>query len=82
MEVAHGKPLILKRIFSLPDGRALFVHFKKGTVLHYMNFKHPVVDAKFSPDGKSVHLVAIRFNRCCRCADFSLVAGALPGTSQ
>jgi hypothetical protein len=34
------------------DGRALFVHFKKGTVLHHINFKAKVNACSFSPDGK------------------------------
>ncbi|KAJ9123696.1 hypothetical protein QFC24_003470 [Naganishia onofrii] len=36
------------------DGRALFVHFKKGTVLHYINFKAKVLACSFSPDGKYI----------------------------
>ncbi|KAK4688689.1 periodic tryptophan protein 2, partial [Tremellales sp. Uapishka_1] len=36
------------------DGRALLVHFRKGTVLHHMNFKKPVQAVSFSPDGKYI----------------------------
>lgn len=34
------------------DGRAQLVHFRKGTVLHWMNFQRPVSCVQFSPDGK------------------------------
>ncbi|GMK57030.1 hypothetical protein CspeluHIS016_0308700 [Cutaneotrichosporon spelunceum] len=34
------------------DGRALLVHFRKGTVLHHMNFRKPVAAVTFSPNGK------------------------------
>jgi periodic tryptophan protein 2 len=34
------------------DGRAVLVNFKRSTVLHHFNFKKPVRDVKFSPDGK------------------------------
>ncbi|EJU02450.1 WD40 repeat-like protein [Dacryopinax primogenitus] len=33
------------------DGRALLVNYRRGTVLHHFNFRVPVVDAQFSPDG-------------------------------
>ncbi|KAH8828903.1 WD40-repeat-containing domain protein [Flagelloscypha sp. PMI_526] len=36
------------------DGRALLVNFKRGVVLHHFNFKKPVKDVKFSPDGKFI----------------------------
>jgi len=36
------------------DGRALMVNFKRGTVLSHFNFKAPVRDIKFSPDGKYI----------------------------
>ncbi|KAF7316426.1 Small nucleolar ribonucleoprotein complex subunit [Mycena indigotica] len=36
------------------DGRALLVNFRRGTVLHHFNFKKPVKDIKFSPDGKFI----------------------------
>lgn len=35
-----------------PDGRALLVHFRKGTVLYHMSFNSPVHTCAFSPDGK------------------------------
>ncbi|WOO81019.1 Periodic tryptophan protein 2 [Vanrija pseudolonga] len=34
------------------DGRALLVHFRKGTVLHHMNFQKPVSTISFAPNGK------------------------------
>jgi len=37
------------------DGRAVLVNFKRSTVLHHFNFKKPVRDIKFSPDGKCVY---------------------------
>ncbi|SCZ99353.1 BZ3500_MvSof-1268-A1-R1_Chr3-1g05964 [Microbotryum saponariae] len=36
------------------DGRALLVNFKRSTVLHHFNFKKPVRDVQFSPDGKFI----------------------------
>ncbi|ORY92665.1 putative WD repeat protein [Leucosporidium creatinivorum] len=36
------------------DGRAVLVNFKRSTVLHHFNFKAPVRDVKFSPDGKFI----------------------------
>ncbi|KIK25932.1 hypothetical protein PISMIDRAFT_676441 [Pisolithus microcarpus 441] len=35
-------------------GRALLVNFKRGVVLHHINFKKPVKDVSFSPDGKYI----------------------------
>jgi periodic tryptophan protein 2 len=34
------------------DGRALLVNFRRGTVLSHFNFKAPVRDLRFSPDGR------------------------------
>ncbi|KAJ4468761.1 quinon protein alcohol dehydrogenase-like superfamily [Lentinula aciculospora] len=36
------------------DGRALLVNYKRGVVLHHINFKKPVKDITFSPDGKFI----------------------------
>ena len=36
------------------DGRALMVNYRRGTVLSHFNFKSPVNDIKFSPDGKYI----------------------------
>ncbi|GAA5907804.1 snoRNA-binding rRNA-processing protein PWP2 [Sporobolomyces salmoneus] len=36
------------------DGRAILVNFKRSTVLHHFNFKKPVRDIKFSPNGKFI----------------------------
>ncbi|KAI0806171.1 WD40 repeat-like protein [Irpex lacteus] len=36
------------------DGRALLVNVRRGVVLHHHNFKKPVKDIKFSPDGKYI----------------------------
>nr|ASF90255.1 hypothetical protein SPAR04681 [Bartheletia paradoxa] len=36
------------------DGRALLVNYKRATVLHHFNFKKPVTDIQFSPDGKYI----------------------------
>ncbi|ORY31612.1 WD40-repeat-containing domain protein [Naematelia encephala] len=36
------------------DGRALLVHFRKGTTLHHITFHKPVNCAAFSPDGKYI----------------------------
>ncbi|KAG6841096.1 hypothetical protein C0991_001903 [Blastosporella zonata] len=43
------------------DGRALLVNFRRGVVLHHFNFKKPVKDIKFSPDGKYI-AVAVTHN--------------------
>ena len=34
------------------DGRALLVNYTRGIVLSHFNFKAPVRDIQFSPDGK------------------------------
>jgi periodic tryptophan protein 2 len=44
----NGSLLILIDI----DGRALLVNYLRHSVLHHHSFKAPVLDAKFSPDGK------------------------------
>ncbi|KAH0581448.1 hypothetical protein H2248_012529 [Termitomyces sp. 'cryptogamus'] len=36
------------------DGRALLVNLRRGVVFHHFNFKKPVKDIKFSPDGKYI----------------------------
>ncbi|RXK40807.1 periodic tryptophan protein 2 [Tremella mesenterica] len=36
------------------DGRALLVHFRKGTTLHHMTFRSPVSHVSFSPCGKYI----------------------------
>lgn len=36
------------------DGRALLVNFRRGVVLHHFNFKKPVRDIKFSPNGRYI----------------------------
>lgn len=36
------------------DGRALLVHFTRGVVLSHLNFKEPVLDLKFSPNGRYI----------------------------
>ncbi|PBK68743.1 WD40 repeat-like protein [Armillaria solidipes] len=36
------------------DGRAQLVNFRKGVVLHHINFHKVVKDIKFSPDGKFI----------------------------
>ena len=36
------------------DGRALLVNLHKKVVLHHFNFKQPVRDIKYSPNGRSV----------------------------
>ncbi|EIW78530.1 WD40 repeat-like protein [Coniophora puteana RWD-64-598 SS2] len=36
------------------DGRAVLVNFRRGTVLHHFNFKKPVKDIQFSPDGRYI----------------------------
>ncbi|GAA6015060.1 hypothetical protein JCM11491_001645 [Sporobolomyces phaffii] len=36
------------------DGRAILVNFKRSTVLHHFNFKKPVKDIQFSPNGKFI----------------------------
>ncbi|KAG9313612.1 WD40-repeat-containing domain protein [Chiua virens] len=36
------------------DGQAVLVHFRRGVVLHHINFKKAIRDAQFSPDGKYI----------------------------
>ncbi|BGP15986.1 hypothetical protein JCM10213_004802 [Rhodosporidiobolus nylandii] len=36
------------------DGRAILVNFRRSTLLHHFNFKKPVRDIQFSPDGKFI----------------------------
>ncbi|KAK6909144.1 hypothetical protein I203_103159 [Kwoniella mangroviensis CBS 8507] len=36
------------------DGRALLVHFRKGTVIHHFSFKTKVNHVSFAPDGKYI----------------------------
>ncbi|KAH8919469.1 WD40 repeat-like protein [Atractiella rhizophila] len=36
------------------DGRALLVNYQRGVVLGHINFKKPVEDIQFSPDGKYI----------------------------
>ncbi|SCU92952.1 LAFA_0F13872g1_1 [Lachancea sp. 'fantastica'] len=43
------------------DGRAILVNFRAKTVLHHFNFKEPVSDLQFSPDGKTFALACGRF---------------------
>lgn len=40
------------------DGRSILVNFRLRTVIHHMNFKEYVLDAKFSPDGKYIAVCA------------------------
>lgn len=37
---------------SLVDGRAILVNLYKKVVLHHFNFKKPVYDIKYSPNGR------------------------------
>lgn len=48
--VLSASPHISKLIFT--DGRALLVHFRKGTVIYHMSFNAPVHACSFSPNGK------------------------------
>ena len=41
------------------DGKSLLANLKMQTVLHYFNFKKPVYDAKFSPDGRYDQCVSL-----------------------
>jgi periodic tryptophan protein 2 len=34
------------------DGRALLVNFRRRVVLHHLRFKAPVLQCRFSPDGR------------------------------
>ena len=46
----HGPPGAM----AVSDGRALLVNLHKKVVLHHFNFKQPVRDIKYSPNGRSV----------------------------
>ncbi len=42
-------------VFSVPcvsEGRALLVSLHRQVVLHHFNFRQPVYDIKYSPDGR------------------------------
>lgn len=47
-------PQTERRLPCVADGRALLVNFRRGTVLSHFNFKAPVRDMKFSPDGRYI----------------------------
>ena len=52
-----GRVRILVFFFFLcfvSDGRALLVNLYRKVVLHHFNFKQPVYDIKYSPDGRLV----------------------------
>ena len=46
----HGPPGAM----ADSDGRALLVNLHKEVVLHHFNFKQPLRDIKYSPNGRSV----------------------------
>lgn len=55
MKVGHNCCCILSFFhlsLSLVDGRAILVNLYKKVVLHHFNFKKPVYDIKYSPNGR------------------------------
>jgi periodic tryptophan protein 2 len=36
------------------DGKAMLIHFRKGTILHRISFSVPVTYTSFSPNGKYI----------------------------
>ncbi|KAK6124932.1 hypothetical protein DH2020_041343 [Rehmannia glutinosa] len=70
----------LRRIAASPDGvflltvdennRCLFVNLPRRAVLHRISFKHPVADAKFSPDGRLIAVAAGKLLQIWRSPGF------------
>ncbi|KAK6148948.1 hypothetical protein DH2020_016473 [Rehmannia glutinosa] len=70
----------LRRIAASPDGvflltvdennRCLFVNLPRRAVLHRITFKHPVADAKFSPDGRLIAVAAGKLLQIWRSPGF------------
>lgn len=70
----------LRRIAASPDGvflltvdennRCLFINLPRRAVLHRLSFKHPVGDAKFSPDGRFIAVAAGKLLQIWRSPGF------------
>ncbi|EYU21608.1 hypothetical protein ABFS82_09G095600 [Erythranthe guttata] len=70
----------LRRIAASHDGvflltvdennRCLFINLPRRAVLHRISFKHPVADAKFSPDGKFIAVAAGKLLQVWRAPGF------------
>ncbi|KAL3631821.1 U3 snoRNP protein [Castilleja foliolosa] len=70
----------LSRIAASPDGvflltvddnnRCLFINLPRRAVLHRITFKHPVADAKFSPNGRFIAVAAGKLLQIWRSPGF------------
>ncbi|GER48410.1 periodic tryptophan protein 2 [Striga asiatica] len=70
----------LRRIAASSDGvfllsvdennRCLFINLPRRAVLHRITFKHPVADAKFSPDGRFIAVAAGKLLQLWRSPGF------------
>ncbi|PHT47229.1 hypothetical protein CQW23_11437 [Capsicum baccatum] len=70
----------LRRIAASPDGifllaidennRCQFINLPRRAVLHRITFKHPVADAKFSPNGKFIAVAAGKLLQIWRSPGF------------
>ncbi len=59
------------------EGKALLVSLHRGVVLHHFNFRQPVHDIKYSPDGRLANTDAdCAFSECqfcgAKCSHFKL----------
>ncbi|KAL7139996.1 hypothetical protein ABFS83_09G090900 [Erythranthe nasuta] len=52
------------------NNRCLFINLPRRAVLHRISFKHPVADAKFSPDGKFIAVAAGKLLQVWRAPGF------------
>ena len=53
------------------DGRALLVNFPRRVVLHHFNFKQPVRDLSFSPDGRWIAVILGKLIQIWRAPGFT-----------
>lgn len=70
----------LRRVAASPDGvfiftvdennRCLFINLPRRAVLHRLTFKHPVADARFSPDGRFIAVAAGKLLQIWRSPGF------------
>lgn len=50
--INSGMIQVIFHVLFTVDGRSLLVNLHRKVVLHHFNFKQPVLDIKFSPNGK------------------------------
>ena len=54
--------LNVSTLLFIADGQCLLINLKRKAVLYHFNFKRPVFDLKFSPNGRYVPLVRTFYN--------------------